>query len=296
MKKILLTGGSGFVGKNIRESFLADKYEISAPSSKELDLSDNLSVQSYFKDTFFDVVFHCASKPAHRNAKDLKDIFEVNMRMFDNLSSLKEKGYFKKFVNFGSGAVFDQSKNISLVKETQIQSFPPEDEYGAYKYKELEFIENEEGFLNLNLFGVFGKYEDWQIRFISNAICKTIFGLPVTLRQNRRFSYLFIDDLMPVLEFFIENETLYKNYNVVPDEPVELFELAQIVRSIANTKTEIIVASKGYGNDYTADNSRLRKEFKDMEFTHLKSAVKKLYDYYTQHKNLIDPELLKFDK
>ena len=41
MKRILLTGGSGFIGRNILESNLAEKYEIIAPRHCELDLLDD---------------------------------------------------------------------------------------------------------------------------------------------------------------------------------------------------------------------------------------------------------------
>lgn len=51
MKKILLTGGSGFIGRNLRESFLASKYDISAPAHSELDLLDTQSTDEFFKKT-----------------------------------------------------------------------------------------------------------------------------------------------------------------------------------------------------------------------------------------------------
>ncbi len=37
MKELLLTGGSGFIGRNILESYLARDFRISAPTSRELD-------------------------------------------------------------------------------------------------------------------------------------------------------------------------------------------------------------------------------------------------------------------
>ena len=49
-KQLLLTGGNGFIGKNIRESFLAQKYDITAPRSSELNLADTAAVDNYFKD------------------------------------------------------------------------------------------------------------------------------------------------------------------------------------------------------------------------------------------------------
>ena len=75
MKKILLTGSGGFIGKNILESYLSKQYVICAPRSKELDLLDTEAVDSYFKDKNFDAVIHGALKPGHRNAKDPSGIF-----------------------------------------------------------------------------------------------------------------------------------------------------------------------------------------------------------------------------
>lgn len=85
MKTILLTGGNGFIGRNIRESFLIEKYRILFPPSCELNLSDENSVDDYFKQHAVDIVIHAAVKPCHRNAKDLSNLFYTNTRMFFNL-------------------------------------------------------------------------------------------------------------------------------------------------------------------------------------------------------------------
>lgn len=294
MKKILLTGGTGFIGRNIKASLLSQKYEISAPERNQLDLTDERNVDDFFKNKEFDIVLHCAAKPGHRNANDPTNLYTTNIMMFENL--LKHKDSYGKFINFGSGAIYDQSKNISFVSEAQMPTSKPKDEYGAYKFTESLFIEKTDNFLNLNLFGVFGKYEDWEIRFISNAICKSLFNLPITLRQNRRFSYLYIDDLMPILEFFIENNTEQKNYNIVPSTNTELLKIAKIIQNLSPGKTDINVCKEGYGSDYTGDNTRLCKEYKDINFTAMEIAIEKLYRYYQQNIDSINMDLLKYDK
>ena len=38
VKTVLLTGGNGFIGKNLKESFLAQKYNLLTPGSKDLNL------------------------------------------------------------------------------------------------------------------------------------------------------------------------------------------------------------------------------------------------------------------
>ncbi len=294
MKKILLTGGNGFIGKNIQESFLAHQYEIVAPRSFELNLIDTEAVDEYFKDKYFDAVLHCATKPNHRNAKDLTAILYSNLRMFENLE--RHKDCFGKLINFGSGAIYDMNADNFNVKESEIYTRLGSDEHSFCKYIQQKLIDNLDNFVNFNIFGIFGKYEDWEIRFISNAICKTLFNLPITLRQNRRFSYLDVMDLMPIIEFFIENNTKYKSYNIVPDNNTELLEIAGMILEISGKDLEIKVARDGYGLNYTGDNARLKAEMPDVRFTDIRTSIKNLYRYYETHKENLDRNLLLQDK
>ena len=71
------------------------------------------------------------------------------------------------------------------------------------------------------------------IRFISNIICKAIFDLPLTIKQNRKFDYIYVEDLMPILDYFIDKTAQYKEYNITPDESTELYSLAEKVRMIS---------------------------------------------------------------
>ena len=52
----------------------------------------------------------------------------------------------------------------------------------------------------LRLFGVFGPYEDWQVRFLSNACARAVWDMPLVIRQNVFFDYLDVDDLGRILE------------------------------------------------------------------------------------------------
>ena len=294
MKKILLTGGNGFIGKNIRQSFLAEKYHIVAPRSFELNLADTHAVDDYFRTHTFDAVLHAATKPGHRNAKDPTNLFYTNIRMFENLARHADK--FGKLINFGSGAVYDSSADNRLVREEQIGLRCGQDEHSFCKYVVHKRIETIPNAVDLNIFGIFGPHEDWEIRFISNAVCKTLFGLPITLRQNRRFSYLYVRDLMPILDYFIEHTPAHKSYNITPDGETELLQAAQTVRAVGGGKGEIRVAQPGYGLNYSGSNARLKKEIKNLQFTPLTQAVEELFAYYKKNQSSIDENLLRTDK
>jgi GDP-L-fucose synthase len=293
MKKILLTGGSGFIGKNIRESFLAQKYQIIAPCSRELNLIDAANSEAYFKNKTFDAVIHCAVKPGHRNAKDPTNLFYSNARMFFNLE--RHKDAFGKLINLGSGAVYDLAADITSACEKDIFKRMGSCEHSFCKYVVAKQIKRLDNFTDLIIFGIFGKYEDYSIRFISNAICKTLFDLPITLRQNRRFSYLDVDDLPQILEFFIENDTKERYYNVTPDNYMELADLALMIKDISGKNVPIKIRQGGWGLDYYGSNAALRAQMPQVKFTPQRQSLEKLYKYYFDNKAALDYESLTAD-
>ncbi len=60
MKKILLTGASGFLGNRIL-TYYKEKYQIFAPTHSEMDIADFDSVLKYFENHKPDIVIHCAA-------------------------------------------------------------------------------------------------------------------------------------------------------------------------------------------------------------------------------------------
>ncbi|MFH1428288.1 MAG: NAD-dependent epimerase/dehydratase family protein, partial [Candidatus Margulisiibacteriota bacterium] len=195
----------------------------------------------------------------------------------------------------GSGAEYGTQAEVINAKESDFDRYMPDDEHGFAKYICSKYIEQADNILNLRLFGIFGKYEDYQIRFISNAICKAIFDLPITLNQNRKFSYLFIDDLGPIVEYFIENKAKHKIYNIVPSEKNELLQLAEQILQVSGKKLDIKVKGAGLGKEYTGNNDRLRNEIRDLKITPAGRAIEELYGWYEKHIEDIERPLLLID-
>jgi UDP-glucose 4-epimerase len=292
--KILVTGGSGFIGRNILESYLSEKYDIVAPSHHDLELLNEDHVRNFFRHSNIDVVIHTAAKPGHRNAKEPGKVFYENTRIFFNLA--RNADYFEKMFILGSGAIYEMRHYMPKMKEDYFDTHVPIDEHGLCRYVCGKYIQSVHKIVDLRVFGIFGKYEDYAIRFISNMICKSIFDLPLTLKQNRRFDYIYVGDLIPVLDYFIQNTAQYKEYNVTPDASIELYALAEKVRKISGKKLPIVVAQEGMGLEYSGDNTRLRKEMKDLVFTPLDEAITYLYGWYTDNKSSIKREVLLVDK
>ena len=287
--KILITGGSGFVGRNVKEYFEKSGYDVYAPSSKDLNCIDEQSVKEHLEATYYDVILHFAVYgDGIDKSKDGTKTLEYNLRIFTNFANCS--ALYGKMIYTGSGAEYDKRFPIKMVGEEDIiSSSIPVDQYGLMKYVINQIIEKSNNIYNLRLFGIFGKYEYWKTKYISNLCCKSLKGLPLTMRKNCYFDYLYIDDFCRMLEAFLKIEApKYHVYNAVRGERIDLYSIAKIVNEIADCKQEIIVCQEGYANEYTANNDRMLQEIPGFEFTDMKVAVHELYLWYKEHQEEID--------
>ena len=209
---------------------------------------------------------------------------------------LQNQDSWGKLLNMGSGAIYDIQNHQPKMKEDFFGTYIPVDEHGYNKYIFGKLLPSLNHVYDFRIFGVFGKYEDYAIRFISNAICKSIFDLPITLRQNRKFDYLYINDLMPILEHFIENNPSQKAFNITPNQSVELLQLAEIIKNISHKNIDVEVAQTGLGIEYSGDNTLLRNEIPNLKFTAIEKSIEDLYNWYLQNKEDFNKELLLTDK
>jgi GDP-L-fucose synthase len=292
--KVFITGGSGFIGRNLKEQ-LANKYRIFAPSSNELNLLDGDAVNDYLKKNKFDVVIHSATWNATKNSsKDTTRVLENNLRMFFNMT--RGTSHYGKMLYFGSGAEYDRRNWIPRMKEEYFDIHVPADDYGFSKYIIAKYAANTIKIFNLRLFGVFGKYEDWEIRFISNACCKAAWDMPITIRQNVAFDYLYVDDLVKITEWFMSNDAKNNIYNVCTGMSFELESLAQKVLAASGKNLDIVIEKEGLGKEYSGDNDKLLKEMGGFIFRGMDDCVNDLYAWYLKNKMAYDPSKLLVDK
>lgn len=286
MMRILLTGANGFIGRNLAENLRLD-HEVETPDREALDLTDARAVESYLGRHCFDVVIHAANVNNTRTeGVAAYEILDGNLRMFLNLercSTLYGRMYY-----FGSGAEYDMRFYTPSMREEYFGSHIPADAYGFSKYLMAKICEGSRNIYDLCLFGVYGKYEEYQRRFISNAICRVLAGMDITIQKNVYFDYLWIDDLCKIMRWFLEHEPKHQRYHVCRGRKIDLYSLAELVKRTLRSDCRILVKETGWKPEYSGDNQRLLREMGGFSFTGFAESVAQLSDYYQSHWHLVD--------
>ncbi|MFA6740657.1 MAG: NAD-dependent epimerase/dehydratase family protein [Arcobacteraceae bacterium] len=287
---IFISGSNGFVGSHLKEYLnkVYSKYILFTPSSSELDLVDELAVDNYILSNKIDIIIHLANRGGGRDTADMKNVTEYNLRIFFNIA--KHEKNVKKIISFGSGAEYGKHNPIIDAKEEDYLKFQPLDEYGFYKSITSKYIEKSQKIVQLRIFGAYGEYENYRYKFISNAIVKNLLQLPIVINKNVYFDYIYIDDLVKMIDWAIHNETKENIYNVTTGRKIDLISLANLVNETSEFKSEIRVLNDGLNNEYTSNNQRILSEIGSFEFMTHKNAISKMREYFKNNLDNLDKE------
>ena len=120
--------------------------------------------------------------------------------------------------------------------------------------------------------------------------------MPIIINQNVYFDYLYIDDFCEIIEKIILNKPSERILNITPTEKIDLISIAEIINSISDHKSEIIINNDGLNHEYSGCNIKLLNEIGNLKFKLYNEAIKMLYDYYSSSLNSINIETIKNDK
>ncbi len=269
--KILITGGNGFVGRNLIKS-LKEDHEVFFPNSKELDLTNSESVDNYFRTKYFDWVIHCAIKGGKRIKEDSLDITYKNLSMFFNL--MRNRDRYDKLINFSTGAEFDRSKDIT--GDNDVNNYFPLDCYGLSKNVISRILKINSTAYNLRIYGVFGIDEEPD-RFFRSNILRSKSGDPIEIYQDRYFDFIYIEDLILVIKHYLttKKELLSIELDLVYPYKNKLSDIAALFPGLNQIQIQSSKRDKSYLGSAVKNISTLDP---NLNFIGLKEGIKKIYD------------------
>lgn len=279
---ILLTGGTGFIGKNLYEG-LKDEYKIFIPSHKELEIIDTNAVRKYIIKNKIRVVIHTAVKGGDQV---LENILRMFLSIYNNLDLLD------KFINFGSGAEYVKTRDLKKVREIELGKYIPEDNYGLGKLICSQLSKKNKKIITLLPFGIFGPGEDCRFKFIANSIVKNLLGLPIKIKQDVIFDYLYIKNLIPIIKFFLKNQKVSGDFNISTTESISLTQIADLINKNSKKPSKITIINKELNHQYTGSNKKLLKTIPYLKITSYKNSIRDYYNYFEKNIETLDKDAI----
>jgi len=199
MKKVCVLGAGGFVGKNLLQGM-----NWTGVTRQDLDLTDQVAVEKYFRTHEYDVVIHCAVIGGSRLKPDDGDVIHKNILMFENVVRV-----FKgKLIYFSSGAA--------------LRGNPPTDPYGLSKWMIDKRIKTIDKAYSLRIWGCYGPGE-LSTRF--SAVCRE--KGHIVIDKDRYFDFVDIEYVRKIVFDYVHGYLDDKEYNLVYPEKLLLSQWAE---------------------------------------------------------------------
>ena len=236
MKKILITGYDGFIGRNLINALKG--YRLIGVGLKNENLVDeHLSWSEIDELNNVDCIIHLAGKAHYSGSnKNFKEYYDVNFGLTKQIVNVFVKSNAAKFIYFSSvAAITDSLQSDEILTEAIFAN--PTTHYGKSKLAAENYINDQtlpEGkqVYILRPSMVHGPGNKGNLPMLFKYIQK---GFPWPFgayKNNRTFTY--IGNLIFIIQQLIERNIEQGTYQVVDDEAVSTNDLVQIIAESLN--------------------------------------------------------------
>lgn len=309
MKKVLVTGGAGFIGSHTVDELLSKKYEVfvldnlSTGSLKNIqdkkvkvikgDIQDKKTVDNAMKNV--DWVIHLAAiASVPESVKHPLTTHEVNVTGTLNVfvSALEHK--IKRVVYASSAAVYGNNQKVPLKEEELSQPVSP---YGLHKsinekYAELFNQSNQTQFIGLRYFNVYGPRQS-----LSGGYPAVIPIFCINLLKEKTISifgdgtqfrdFIYVKDVAKINVACLERAVLKNTiFNVGTNIKTNLLQIIKTIEKVTGTKAKIKKEPLRAGDvkKSLAMTEKLMSEFK-LENTRFLTGINDTLEYYKNNIN-----------
>lgn len=252
--RILITGGNGFVARNLVKGLY--DHELTILTRSHFDLTNTFQTDLFFKDKHFDLVLHCAVEGGSRLQVDGNEVLDNNLSMYYNL--LNNKSHFNKLIHFGSGA----------------EIYSSDKPYGLSKKIIRESVLENNNFYNIRIFNVFGE-DELETRFVKSNIKRYINKESLHILQNIFMDFFYVEDLITLVKMYINDELTDKEINCSYKRKYTLYDIARFINKLSDYEVPIIIDNKDFsGDDYIG----IPPLSPSIELIGLQDGIKKVYN------------------
>lgn len=185
MRRLLITGGQGMVGRNLRALPGIADWAVLAPSSQELDLLDEAALRDYLARHRPDAVVHAAGVVGgiHANMAQPVRFLVANTRMGVNIVTACQKAGIGTLINLASSCIYPAALGQGLSEDRILTGAlePTNEGYALAKITTMrlcEYAMREDPALNYktlipcNLYGKWDKFDPLRSHLLPAIIHK----------------------------------------------------------------------------------------------------------------------------
>lgn len=313
MKKVLVTGGAGFIGSHLCKSLLSDGYEVMCfdnlitgssknieylltnPNFKfiEADVCDDNSVNKFNKSSI-NYIFHLASPASPIDYQNFsEETLLVNSKGTLNILNLAKEIKVKVLIASTSEIYGDPLEHPQ--KETycgNVNTFGPRACYDESKrfaetatYVYLNKYDIDARIIRIfNTYGPQMQKDDGRVvsNFINWALKNEDIKIDGDGSQTRSFCY--VSDLVDgIKKAMFTNKTKGEIFNLGNPDEFAIKELAEIVIKLTNSKSKVVYSGKFRPDDpmqRCPDITKARKTLNWEPKVELKEGLQKTIKYY----------------
>lgn len=261
MKKILLTGATGFVGQNIHQQ-LKNKYTLYSYGSKNCDLTKQAECEEMMSSIKPDIVIHAAGTVGGIGANKInpgKFLYE-NLMMGTNIIHSAMVNSVSKFILLGTVCSYPKFTTVPFKEEALWTGYPEETNapYGIAKktlMKMLETYNKQYGLQGTNLIPVnmYGPHDHFNLT-TSHVIPALILKVDKAIQNKEKEivvwgtgtvsrEFLFAKDCAKAIELCIGKQTDLSPINIGNGEEIKISSLITLICELMGYKGEIVYDS-----------------------------------------------------